>query len=201
MLGYNYNMDYQSFQPNPLAPQTPQISQQTPPIQKNFTPKFIWVVVGLLVLGGVAYGGIWWYENGTSDNCTGEFCLDSGWQTYRDNQNGFEFRYPSDWKLEHFGSYDVAVNPADFKKSDRVTHFSFSVSPTAHMPMNQQPEKQYITRAFGTRTGYIYTALDGTKQVYFPDDRSVGGWVITLDNSDTLKESEQILATFKFTNN
>lgn len=30
--------------------------------QKTFSPKFIWVVVGLLVLGGTVYGGIWFWS-------------------------------------------------------------------------------------------------------------------------------------------
>lgn len=91
-------MDYQSFQPNPP---TPQVSQQTPPVNKNFTPKFIWVIVALLVLGGTAYGGLWFWNDKNTEVAAPTFTprvIDetAGWQTYRNEEYGFEFRYPEE---------------------------------------------------------------------------------------------------------
>ncbi len=60
---YNRTMDYTSFAPGSSASN----QNPTPPLfqapQKTFTSKFIALIIGLFVLGGVAYAGIWFWQN------------------------------------------------------------------------------------------------------------------------------------------
>ncbi|KKR02565.1 MAG: hypothetical protein UT29_C0001G0045 [Candidatus Yanofskybacteria bacterium GW2011_GWA1_39_13] len=85
-------MDYQSFQPNPPGSQ---MSEQIPSVHKNFTPKFAGIVVGLLVLGGVAYG-IWWWGNKSSQFATDET---SNWKTYTNILYGYSISYPPNYLI------------------------------------------------------------------------------------------------------
>lgn len=56
-------MDYRSFQPGNLNQNQPaQVPEQTSLSQKTFTPKFVGMVVLILVLGGAAYGGMWYWQ-------------------------------------------------------------------------------------------------------------------------------------------
>ncbi len=108
-------MDQQSFQPNPPAPTPPQMSQETSPVRKTFTPKFIGVIVLLLVVGGVAYAGLWFWQKQSSEMMVPIFTPrneTTNWQTYRNEQYGFEFKYPGDWSVRDLtlgASHDKSI--------------------------------------------------------------------------------------------
>lgn len=103
-------MDYTSFAPgnNSINNQKPIPSVFSPTPQKNFTPKFIVLVVLLLLLGTGAYAGIWYWQNQqvtqeVVPTFTPRVDATADWKTYTNTKYGFEFKYPGDWEMV---SYD-----------------------------------------------------------------------------------------------
>lgn len=110
------------------------MDQQTSSAQKFFTPKFVDVVLGLLVLGGVACAGIWWW--GDSHYSFEEMNPvivptpheTSDWQTYRNDQYGFELKYPGNLTIKDgmkgiIISHSVPyrqLDPCDFRDGTHV---------------------------------------------------------------------------------
>ena len=98
-------MDYTSFapgasnnsnKPNASLPEIPT------PIHHRHFPKFIALVVLLLLLGGTAIGSVWYWQNTRIADepipaFTPRIVSDdiANWKTYRNEQYGFEFKYPS----------------------------------------------------------------------------------------------------------
>lgn len=82
-------MDYQSFQPNPSAPQAP---QQMPPVQKTNKLRFFGLVVLFVVACGFAYANFWYWQQGKS--VISIVSQKIFWKPYVNEQFGFVFRYP-----------------------------------------------------------------------------------------------------------
>lgn len=94
-------MDYQSFQPGGQSQNN--FSVSSPPNQsgssKIFTPKFIGVIVGLLVLGVGAYASIWyWQKQIISQEVVPVFTPRVSTQVYRNELFGFSIALPESWK-------------------------------------------------------------------------------------------------------
>src|SRR3989344_3995963 len=124
----NPDQPYQ-FQPSqqPMTSE-PGFRQQSP--NKNFTPKFVALIIGLLVLGGVAYGGIWYWKKQIMSTPIPTFTPRSdstaSWQTYLNEEYGFEFQYPVSLKDYSFREIEYMFTIGSLFK---VQFVNFSSSP------------------------------------------------------------------------
>ncbi len=105
-------MDNTSFAPgnnsinNSVPPPTPQYSE---PEHKHFlNKKFIVTFVILALLGGGAYGGVWYWQDQQVVNeivptftprVDGSTSLTTSWKTYTNTQYGFEVKYPESYSM------------------------------------------------------------------------------------------------------
>ncbi|OHB10858.1 MAG: hypothetical protein A3H60_01880 [Candidatus Zambryskibacteria bacterium RIFCSPLOWO2_02_FULL_44_12b] len=77
-----------------------------PPEQKHWT-KTILIIVVIVIIGGGIYGytsylskegdGVQEIQESVTDTSTSSPTLTTSWQNYRNEEYGFEFRYPKDW--------------------------------------------------------------------------------------------------------
>lgn len=221
-------MDYQSFQPGgqdqnqPLIP--PVVPTPSMP-KKNFTPKFVGVIVGLLVLGGVAFGGYWWekqyvqvpitegqicggnaavpnrcpdgyyceiQKNGPTD-APGKCVKDdtSTWKIYRNDQYGFEFKYPTIWMVKD-----------DTYVQNGQTYLLFHItSPDRfNLPGYQDVGVHYLIQIAVNPMSEVETVSDFAK-AKIVGDQSPWNTNLSRDITQTTDEyqiGQQILSTFKF---
>ena len=80
-------------------PELPPQTEMIPP-HKPFTKKFlIWLIV-ILAVAGTAYGGIWFWNDKNKEAVGPTFTPRpdpmADWKTYRNEEYGFEFRYPGE---------------------------------------------------------------------------------------------------------
>lgn len=97
---YNTRMDYTSFAPGKTAKQnlnTPEL----PSGPKHFTPKFIGLIVLLLLIGVAAYAGVWYWQSQQADQETVVATFtprpSPTQAVYYDTQYGFEIDLPQSW--------------------------------------------------------------------------------------------------------
>ena len=95
------NQEFQPLQPAELAPLQEESLRPQP--DKNW----IYVLVGLVIAGG-AFGYYVWQKGGlftalpmptVSSTPTVTPDPTANWQIYRNDEFGFEFRYPKNWEL------------------------------------------------------------------------------------------------------
>ncbi len=108
-------MDYQSFQPGGQDQnQTPIASSPSDSIpHKTSTPKFIALVIFLLVLAGGAYSAIWWWGKQQVVVPSPTLDLIADWQTYTNTQYGFEFKYPMSWVVKELQASSIDYQPTN----------------------------------------------------------------------------------------
>lgn len=179
-------MDYQSFQPDSQEQnQIPVESPVTPPSmepmpQKTFTPKFIGVIVLLLVLGVGAYGAIWYWQK---QQATQEVVLTftprpiatpdptTDWKTYTNTQYGFEFKLPQGWiqnKEPNISKENILINFAS-PEAQKGPKFDF-YGGELNVWIYQNPKSFSVTKFFDGNNG-------GNELFHDPD----GGLVKTKD--------------------
>ena len=206
-------MDYQSFQSSDqnFAQQT---SQQIPPIRKTLTSKFIWLIVGLLVLGGVAYAGLWFWNDKNKEVVGPTFTPRSNddmvsWKTYRNEQYGFEFKYPGDWRIDPFSSFGfdegIAIRSSrsiseayPYEASILIKYGNFETSRKAfeeNILPNLREDIDYQIRdiQFSGKDAISYSDLGVIETEHIVI--SLGNRLIEITY---LSDFDQILSTFKF---
>ncbi|GEM_PF-6449547 len=221
-------MDNTSFQPGgqeqqsqgpvPQVPVQPQVEAPvTPPPmepmpQKTFKPKFIGVIVLLLVLGAGAYSAMWYWQNQqvaqeVAPTFTPRPDEIASWQTYHNDQYGFEFKYPSDAKIqeENFISSPVVYENKcrdTFKSCVRV---SLTLSNGQTVKYNLQSGDEFGKDLSGSIKKEKIT-IDNKEYEMWVDEHNyikviAQNFSIWLYNDIGLSEVnlfKQILSTFKF---
>lgn len=139
----------------------------------------------------------------------------SNWQTYRNEELGFEFRYPGDWVLD-LSSYSLNSNDVPFP-SIKITHPQRNDSATDLERMMLYP-KGFIADYSSTRQYETVISGKSVQVLEFLQSKPVsvfqrvyrfydlGGFQIvlirlSLDNivgKDSLETLEKILGTFRF---
>lgn len=80
-------INQQPIQPVPMVTRSPQNSWKI----------IISVVVGVLVLGGASYGAYYWQTQ--NKPVVAPIDETANWQTYKNEQYGFEVKYPEEWLI------------------------------------------------------------------------------------------------------
>lgn len=234
-------MDYKSFQPGgqEQKPVMPPVAQMP---SKHFTPKFIGLIVLLLVLGGVAYGAYWWWGNqaqqlslatpvpcpdgtvpvGMTQSIPGSYICGpdiSTWTTYRNDQYGFEFKYPNDWVVSEQQPYsdkEAVINIAPPRQPVDPDHPDVFVASTLDPridieiygnPLESNPAyKSHIEN----ETTLKELKIAGKNAYEVPKAYGIDSyfWIIFVDlgnktmiitaENDGVKVFEDIVKTFKF---
>jgi len=197
-------VDYQSFQPGGQGQNQvpiPSLSVQLPS-SKNFTPKFIGVILIIVALGAGASYGIWWWGSQNSQVAIPTVTPDptANWKIYRNDQYGFEFRYPEGWFITEGMGMEVFLRRVG---SDSFPEMSIQLTPSSSSNLlNQKQESISID-------GKNYIKISGESPVRLSDgsawflthiviNNAGKNYEIQADNFDE-KLLNQILSTFKFT--
>jgi len=113
----------QNIQPNPVVIQSP----------KNTWKIIILIIVGVLILSGVSYGAYYWWPKNNKPVVAPAIYETANWQTYRNEEYGFEFKYPSQFYVvsESLGNaesgnirFSVALDDIQFKGQDRFRRYT-----------------------------------------------------------------------------
>ena len=104
-------------------PPTTQLSTGVLPKVKTF---WIFILALIIVAGIVSWTAILFYPKQTDKNLPVSVSEMENWKTYRNDMYGFEFKYPSDWVVEHeinSGDLDrvVLYLPRDLEYGTGVT--------------------------------------------------------------------------------
>lgn len=98
--------DASGQKPQYQAPMPEIPAPQMEPLRKIFTPKFVALIIAIVLIGAGAYGAIWWWGNQNSNPPIGGAIPSAtpdptaDWKTYTNTQYGFEFKYPSSFSLK-----------------------------------------------------------------------------------------------------
>lgn len=142
-----------------------------------------------------------------SQNVSGEI---SDWKTYKNDQLGFEFKYPSNWQYRILNEKDIddivqlfspeAWVEAQKGDKDGATNFiAFRSWKTDAYIKGLQGNSVTIAGKSAIDTGWTSSAMDGlpVRQIRFFVDPPVTIEMNAL--SETKAAEEKILSTFKFT--
>jgi hypothetical protein len=189
-----------------------------------FAPKILWLIIGVLMFVVVVGSIAWWEEmkkQSSYSPSVRELEEMANWKTHTDTELGFEFRYPSDWKVEASSELDTRnfmVSVAD----EKLRGFNvFSVDVTKNISLNSWIQKNEPKNPDGgtlvtKKSDITFLGLPAKEWIVFRFDHNTREIVFEKDKSvfhikyekedpnienfeDYLKASEQVLSTFKFT--
>ncbi|MGB0757205.1 MAG: hypothetical protein ACPGO5_01990 [Patescibacteria group bacterium] len=174
---------------------------------------FLFLLLNIIILSGLAVGYLWYIGNNgqpsdigqttTQDNVK-EITSDidtSDWQTYRNEEYGFEFMYPEGWEVDLsysngtlneiiIGDYledDVYVIEVSLPSFEACIDSLFSLGGDYYMDLQSKVKNERKGELYGRR--YYYYELDqnisigGSTQYKFPGYSS---YCIQFSDSETI---------------
>lgn len=75
--------------------------------------KKIFVIIGVIIILGLIGGGIYWWQKVRKDQT-------ANWQTYRNNEIGIEFKYPSEFGLPEIEKVDNTDEQQDTNSGRKI---------------------------------------------------------------------------------
>jgi hypothetical protein len=170
-----------------------------------FKRKFILILIILLIIFVGISVNQWWQEKEglikqSEDN---EVSQKENWKTYRNEEWGFEFRYPDNWEIR------VNTFKSPFSKFNLVAHpinthpnfepFGINITDADYVERSYQSIESKATST--TVDGVIATKYEYVTEAYNIDVIvPIGGTRILIgnENKEHLPEFNQILTSFKF---
>lgn len=186
------------------SPVAPLPMEMTSMPKKTFTPKFIGVIVLLLVLGAGAYGAMWYQQKQQvaqevvpiftpRPSATPDPTAD--WKTHTNSQYGFEFKYPGDLILHPVvDGVEISLPP------DTLRDLLLSVSLDGRIisEISDQYAKIRIPLKDIFVNGIPAIQPENTGNIFIVHDNKVYKIIYNEVNNPN-KLVDQILSTFKFT--
>lgn len=211
------------LEPQQSQDSVPQSMGSTQILNKSFSPKFIGLVLTILILGGVAYAGLWWWNQKSKEAIVPTFTPrvfdeTANWKMYRNDKYRFEFNYPPEWiKSESLPWEDLSKGTAleisqksnNGEITDGASLFFYGADITG------DETKKYITTD-KEDLPFSYFGFSGRERIGNKPELSYGSWIeaykvspsgkVTLftwyqsPNSDFTYQKYllPILSTFKF---
>jgi hypothetical protein len=131
-----------------ITPPNQPVQPKSSFVRKNFTPRFIATIIGILILGGTAYGYATYLAKKNFDKVSrvaaeakrqeeelkqrrlADVTDIASWRTYRNEEYGFEVQYPTKWQQEIFPS----ATPIVREEKTLVTFYSNQKAETPNLP-------------------------------------------------------------------
>lgn len=162
-------------------------------ISKYLNSKIIKIVIFSILLGGIVYGGYWYWQK--SNQVVDET---ANWETYRNEEYGFEFKYPSSWQL-----YDAIQNPTWFENSYKIRvnyRKNGTVSSPTYCQARPTDQRCQKTQVEGGQAIIDWGGPEGNDVSIDISDKDRGLIDIYIMNYASAEKStiDQILSTFKF---
>jgi hypothetical protein len=210
---------------DPIIPQPQNLAtpELLPPHRHFLNKKFAITLVILLLLGGGAYAGIWYWQ---SQQVVPVSTPTAGWQTYTSNKLGYSIKYPAGWERStteeansnNNGSGNFHPVRSVSKYVDVTTYFSVTLEKESlekmreyansriggqdyiESPIILDGEKGYSYRSSGT----TFMNDDGTwsslEDFYMVLIEHNGKVYDIYTQKYSLNEVKQIFSSFKFIN-
>lgn len=213
-MTYNYTMPPQ-FENN-IPTVNNQVSENNPAPQKSFWCKYGFLIslMVLLILTGVF--GVWYFSNPLPPEETETVAVVNkfvDWKTYKNEEYGFEFKYPKDWVIrsamalydtpveKQSSIYAVAADSEEYIGSGVTIHVD---SKFADPKSFEKIANEKFTEKIGEFTWTIYHFHLGEPDLHYSKGAHVkvdgkDYYFVSMTDSNYKNEKfDQILSTFKF---
>ncbi len=196
-------MDFTSFSPNP-----PKVQIKSQTEVPTFSQKFFVLISSIILIGGAAYSSLWFKNRGLpvvvstyTPQPSQSAPPVAGWQTYRNEELGYEIKYPLTFKasLSDTKVLEISENAGDFEHAGlwiyvydnpkNLTAREWWISSRESDPVNDVIREINISGKVGIEV-ISPIAFGGEQNTVIAYNNKIYNFLGWLD--------KQILSTFKF---
>ncbi len=178
-------------------------------MENYYFKKSIWKWILLyIIIGAVAYGLIYYFffykKGGYNDNSQYPISNSQNkmadWKTYRNDEYGFEIKYPNDWEVQKdlYSKFIVKTVSGNTANPNLIIEFLSEEYSSALAREKKDPYdtmNDVIISGAGAKEFLYYSPIGATSQTIIISKNNLVVKISSLKNSSL----DPILSTFKFT--